>query len=232
MSRLRNNGKNMHRLYGFTKRVMDVAISAGALIIFAPVMAAVGLLVRWKLGSPVIFRHPRPGLAEKTFDCLKFRTMSNQRDGNGALLKEELRLTEFGKLLRKTSLDELPQLWSVLIGDMSLVGPRPLEIRYLPRYSPAQRRRQTVPPGITGWAQVNGRNEIEWGRKLALDVWYVEHRSLALDLKILALTFWKVVTAAGIAKAGHASMEEFFGAPDQDLRDVPHAEKTTPAGRG
>lgn len=198
-------------IYSFTKRMIDVCIAASALIVLSPVMAVVAVLVRRKLGSPVIFRHPRPGFQEKTFHCLKFRTMTNERDNNGQLLKEELRLTEFGKLLRRTSLDELPQLWSVLIGDMSLVGPRPLEVRYLPRYSAEQNRRHTVPPGITGWAQVNGRNEIEWSRKLALDVWYVDNRSLALDLKILVLTFWKVATAAGIAKAGHASMEEFFG---------------------
>ena len=198
-------------LYSLTKRAIDVFISATALIILSPVMAVVALLVRRKLGSPVIFRHPRPGYQEKTFECLKFRTMTNERDNNGQLLKEEIRLTEFGKLLRRTSLDELPQLWSVFTGDMSLVGPRPLEVRYLPRYSAEQNRRHTVPPGITGWAQVNGRNEIEWARKLELDVWYVDNRSLALDLKILILTFWKVVTAAGIAKAGHASMEEFFG---------------------
>ena len=198
-------------LYSLTKRVIDVCISASALIVLSPVMAVTAVLVRRKLGSPVIFRHPRPGLQEKTFQCLKFRSMTNERDSAGQLLKEELRLTEFGKLLRRTSLDELPQLWSVLVGDMSLVGPRPLEIRYLPRYSPEQSRRHSVPPGITGWAQVNGRNEIEWSRKLALDVWYVDNRSLALDLKILVLTFWKVATAAGIAKAGHASMEEFLG---------------------
>jgi sugar transferase EpsL len=195
-------------LYSLTKRVIDVCISASALIVLSPVMAVTAVLVRRKLGSPVIFRHPRPGLNEKTFYCLKFRSMTNERDSDGQLLKEELRLTEFGKMLRSTSLDELPQLWSVLVGDMSLVGPRPLEIRYLPRYSREQSRRHTVPPGITGWAQVNGRNEIEWSRKLAL---YVDNRSLALDLKILVLTFWKVATAAGIAKAGHASMEEFLG---------------------
>ncbi len=174
-------------------------------------MAVVAVLVRWKLGSPVLFRHPRPGFQERIFDCVKFRTMTDDRDASGQLLTAEERLTDFGKLLRKASLDELPQLWSVVIGDMSLVGPRPLEVRYLPRYSAEQNRRHSVPPGITGWAQVNGRNEIEWDRKLALDVWYVDNRSLALDLRILLLTFWKVVSAAGIAKEGHASMEEFFG---------------------
>ena len=203
----------MQTLYSSTKRALDILISASALLVLAPVMAVVAILVRWKLGSPVIFRHPRPGYQEKTFDCIKFRSMTNQRNAQGQLLKEELRLTTFGKMLRGASLDELPQLWSVLKGDMSLVGPRPLEIRYLPRYSAEQRRRHSVPPGITGWAQVNGRNEISWARKLSLDVWYVDHRSLSLDLKILVLTFWTVVTAAGIAKEGHASMEEFCGTP-------------------
>jgi len=211
------------KLYPIAKRAMDVLIAGSAMVVLAPVMAVVTVLVRIKLGSPVIFRHPRPGLHEKTFLCLKFRTMTNERNAEGQLLKEELRLTEFGKLLRRMSLDELPQLWSVLVGDMSLVGPRPLEVRYLPRYSAEQRRRHTVPPGITGWAQVNGRNEIEWARKLALDVWYVDNRSLALDLRILVLTFWKVVTAAGIAKAGQASMEEFLGTPEQTLCGAPEA---------
>ena len=205
-------------MYSFTKRLLDVLISAATLILFAPVMAVVAILARTRLGSPVIFRHPRPGFREVAFDCIKFRTMTNDRDSAGKLLKEELRLTEFGKLLRRTSLDELPQLWSVLKGDMSLVGPRPLEMRYLPRYSAEQHRRHTVPPGITGWAQVNGRNEIEWDRKFKLDIWYVDHRSLSLDLKILVLTFWKVVTAAGISKAGHASMEEFFGTVEPQHR--------------
>ncbi|MEP7353664.1 MAG: sugar transferase [Acidobacteriota bacterium] len=203
-------------VYSFTKRLLDILIAGSVLIVLSPVMAMVAILVRRKLGSPVIFRHPRPGYREVTFDCLKFRTMTNARGPDGKLLIEIDRLTEFGKVLRRFSLDELPQLWTVVTGDMSLVGPRPLEVRYLPRYSVEQARRHTVPPGITGWAQVNGRNEIEWSRKLELDVWYVDHRSLGLDLKILALTFWKVVTAAGIAKQGHASMEEFFGTePDK-----------------
>jgi sugar transferase EpsL len=210
-------------MYPLLKRGLDVIVAGGALLVLWPVMAVVAVLVRKKLGSPVIFRHPRPGLHGKTFSCLKFRTMTNERNAAGELLKEELRLTEFGKLLRRMSLDELPQLWSVLIGDMSLVGPRPLEVRYLPRYTAEQNRRHTVPPGITGWAQVNGRNEIEWAHKLALDVWYVDNRSLALDVQILAMTFWKVMTAAGIAKAGHASMEEFLGTPEQTVPGLTHA---------
>ncbi len=203
-------------MYRFTKRLMDVVISTIALIVLAPVMLIVAILVRVKLGAPVLYRHPRPGFGEVTFDCVKFRTMTNECDANGRPLPEIVRLTEFGKSLRRYSLDELPQLWTVLTGDMSLVGPRPLEVRYLPRYSEEQRRRHTVPPGITGWAQVNGRNEIEWDRKFELDVWYVDHRCVRLDLKILALTFLKVITAAGIAKAGHASMEEFFGPADRN----------------
>ena len=196
-------------LYSLTKRVIDVFISASALIVLSPVMAVTAILVRGRLGSPVIFRHPRPGLHEKTFYCLKFRSMTNERDSNGQLLKEELRLTEFGKLLRRTSLDELPQLWSVLVGDMSLVGPRPLEVRDLPRYSREQSRRHSVPPGITGWAQVNGRNEIEWSRKLALDVWYVENLSFGLDLKILAKTVGVAFSGAGISADDHATMPRF-----------------------
>lgn len=201
--------------YRITKRIHDVLIAGTALVVFAPLMAVVALAVRVKLGSPVLFRHPRPGHHEKIFDCIKFRTMTNARDAGGTMLPEMQRITEFGKFLRKTSLDELPQLWTVLTGDMSLVGPRPLEIRYLPRYSAEQRRRHTVPPGITGWAQVNGRNEIEWDRKFELDIWYVDHRSVWLDLKILVLTFWKVIHAQGIAKAGSTSMEEFMGPKTQ-----------------
>jgi lipopolysaccharide/colanic/teichoic acid biosynthesis glycosyltransferase len=208
--------------YRRSKRSLDIAVSGAVLLLFAPVMAAVAVLVRLRMGSPVIFRHPRPGYREVIFDCLKFRTMTNARDAQGNLLGELERLTPLGKLLRRLSLDELPQLWSVLKGDMSLVGPRPLEVRYLPRYSAEQRRRQTVPPGITGWAQINGRNEIEWERRLALDVWYVDHCSLALDLKILLLTVWKVGTAAGIAKAGHASIEEFFGTNDTRRMTLRH----------
>jgi lipopolysaccharide/colanic/teichoic acid biosynthesis glycosyltransferase len=201
----------MTKTYRITKRCTDSVLASLALVLFAPVMAVLAILIRARMGSPVIFRHPRPGLGEVTFPCLKFRTMTNDVDSTGKLLPEMQRLTSLGKLIRRTSLDELPQLWSVLIGDMSLVGPRPLEVRYLPRYSADQNRRHTVKPGITGWAQVNGRNEIDWDRKLALDVWYVDHCSLLLDLKILAMTVSKVLLASGIAKAGHASMEEFWG---------------------
>jgi sugar transferase EpsL len=197
--------------YRFLKRTLDLAAAGSMLLILSPVMAVTAILVRIKLGSPVIFRHPRPGLNEVVFNCLKFRTMTDERDCNGTLLPDADRLTSFGKLLRRYSLDELPQLFSVLVGDMSLVGPRPLQVIYLTRYSREQRRRHSVPPGITGWAQINGRNDIGWDRKLALDVWYVDHCGFALDLKILVLTFWKVVTAAGVAKPGHVAMEEFMG---------------------
>jgi lipopolysaccharide/colanic/teichoic acid biosynthesis glycosyltransferase len=197
--------------YRAAKRCLDLLVAGAALIAFLPVMAIVAVAVRIRMGSPVIFRHPRPGLHEKTFPCLKFRTMSNAVDASGNLLPDMRRLTAFGKFLRKTSLDELPQLWSVIVGDMSLVGPRPLEIRYLDRYSAEQRRRQTVPPGITGWAQVNGRNAIDWDRKLSLDVWYVDHCGLMLDLKILAMTVSKVLLGSGVAREGQVSMDEFFG---------------------
>lgn len=198
-------------LYPMAKRAMDVSVALVALILLAPLIALVALLVRLALGSPVVFRQPRPGLNARIFDCLKFRTMTDKRDGAGELLPDAERIGAFGRALRRTSLDELPQLWNILTGDMSLVGPRPLMVRYLPRYSPEQRRRHLVRPGITGWAQVNGRNTIDWDRKLALDIWYVENRSLMLDLKILAMTFWIVVTAVGVSRPGQVSMEEFLG---------------------
>jgi sugar transferase EpsL len=198
-------------MYRIAKRALDVAVAALMLALFAPVMAMTAILVRIFMGSPVIFRHPRPGLHEEVFDCLKLRTMTTERDESGELLPDLDRLTSFGRFLRRTSLDELPQLWTVLTGEMSLVGPRPLEIRYVPRYTAEQNRRHLVKPGITGWAQVNGRNSIDWDRRLALDVWYVDHCSFSLDLKILALTFWKVITAAGVARPGQVSCDEFWG---------------------
>ena len=174
-------------------------------------MLVTALLVRRVLGRPVIFRHPRPGQGERVFCCLKFRTMTDCRDAAGELLPDSKRLTPFGRFLRSTSLDELPQLWSVLKGEMSLVGPRPLEVRYLPRYTDQQNRRHLVKPGITGWAQVNGRNAIDWDRRLALDIWYVDHCGLALDLKILLLTVGKVLSASGVARPGQVSCDEFMG---------------------
>lgn len=202
--------KSRH-IYPAVKRTMDAVAAAGALIVLAPIISVVALMVRLRLGRPVIFRQPRPGLDERIFECLKFRTMTDERDSNGNLLPDAQRLPAFGQLLRRTSLDELPQLWSVLKGDMSLVGPRPLMVRYLPRYSAEQARRHQVRPGITGWAQVNGRNAIDWDRKLALDTWYVDNCSLSLDLRILAMTARIVITAAGVSQPGQVSMEEFLG---------------------
>jgi lipopolysaccharide/colanic/teichoic acid biosynthesis glycosyltransferase len=169
------------------------------------------MAIRWNLGSPVLFRQIRPGKYGLPFEFIKFRTMSNQRDAAGNLLPDAERLTGLGRFLRATSLDELPQLWNVLRGELSVVGPRPLLMDYLPRYSPEQARRHEVMPGITGWAQVNGRNALTWEEKLKLDVWYVDHWSLGLDIKILSLTIRKVIWRDGISQKGHATMPEFTG---------------------
>jgi lipopolysaccharide/colanic/teichoic acid biosynthesis glycosyltransferase len=200
---------NLYARYG--KRFLDVALAILMLILFSPVLALVVLLVRIKLGSPVVFRQQRPGLRGRPFVIYKFRTMTDARDAQGSLLTDEQRLTAFGRLLRRTSMDELPELYNVLRGEMSLVGPRPLMMQYLDRYTPEQMRRHEVKPGITGWAQVNGRNAITWEQKFALDVWYVDHRSLWLDLKIIALTLWKTLTREGISQPGYATAEEFMG---------------------
>jgi sugar transferase EpsL len=202
--------------YPAIKRVIDLSASLVALVLFAPLFGAVALIVRVGLGSPVLFRQPRPGLHGVTFRCLKFRTMTGATDLGGALLPDAQRLGSLGKFLRRTSLDELPQLWNILTGDMSVIGPRPLMVCYLSRYSPEQRRRHLVRPGITGWAQVNGRNAIDWDLKLALDTWYVDHYSPLLDLKILAMTVWIVLTAAGVSRPGQVSMEEFLGSNSSD----------------
>jgi sugar transferase EpsL len=178
------------------------------LILVSPIMAVVALLVRWKLGSPVLFRQRRPGLGARIFTLLKFRTMI---DARGSLLPDEARLTPLGRRLRSLSLDELPQLWNVLRGDLSLVGPRPLLIEYLDRYTQEQARRHLVKPGITGWAQVNGRNTISWDEKFALDTWYVDHWSLWLDFRILLLTVSRVLRRQGISSGDHATMPEFLG---------------------
>jgi len=174
-------------------------------------MAFIALFVKLKLGSPIFFQQSRPGLNGKFFDMLKFRTMTNERDKNGILLSDEARLTEFGKFLRSTSLDELPGLWNVLKGDMSLVGPRPLLVEYLPLYSTQQARRHEIKPGVTGWAQVNGRNAISWDEKFDLDIWYVDNQSIWLDVKILWLTVKKVITRDGINQNGQATAEYFKG---------------------
>ncbi|HEX3157079.1 MAG TPA: sugar transferase [Gemmatimonadaceae bacterium] len=193
------------------KRFADVAIAGVALVILSPVLAMVALVVRWRLGTPVLFRQARPGLHGQPFTMYKFRTMRDAVDAHGRALPDAERLTRLGGLLRSTSLDELPGLFNVLRGDMSLVGPRPLLVEYLPLYTPEQARRHEVRPGITGWAQVNGRNALSWDEKFALDVWYVDNRSFMLDLRILLLTVKKVFVREGISQAGQATMERFMG---------------------
>jgi lipopolysaccharide/colanic/teichoic acid biosynthesis glycosyltransferase len=193
------------------KGIFDILISALGLLALSPLLLVLAILVRLKHGSPVLFRQRRPGFKGRPFEMLKFRSMSNARDEAGQLLPDADRLTKFGRFLRSTSLDELPELLNVLKGEMSLVGPRPLLMEYLDRYTPEQARRHEVKPGITGWAQVNGRNAISWEEKFALDVWYVEHRGFWLDLKILWLTLWQVVRRDGISAAGEATMPVFQG---------------------
>jgi lipopolysaccharide/colanic/teichoic acid biosynthesis glycosyltransferase len=193
------------------KRTFDVAASASALLLLSPVLLGVAYLVRKNLGSPVLFRQVRPGLNGKPFEMIKFRTMLDAVDEQGNVLPDDVRLTSFGRFLRSTSLDELPGLWNVLKGEMSLVGPRPLLMEYLPLYSKEQARRHEARPGVTGWAQVNGRNAISWDDKFALDVWYVDNQSLWLDIRILLLTVKKVVVRDGISADGEATMTRFYG---------------------
>ncbi len=196
------------------KRMLDITVSASALLLLAPVMGVVAWQVRRKLGSPVLFRQVRPGLHGQAFEMVKFRSMRNARDADGRALPDAQRLTAFGALLRSTSLDELPGLWNVLKGDMSLVGPRPLLMEYLPLYSTEQFRRHDVRPGLTGWAQVNGRNALSWEDKFRLDVWYVEHQSFWLDMRILLLTIKKVLLRDGVSAEGEATVARFTGSPD------------------
>lgn len=193
------------------KRLLDLMVAIFGLVLLSPILLSVAILINLTMGSPIFFRQQRPGHRAKLFTLYKFRTMSGHRDGTGDLLSDSERLTRLGKALRSTSLDELPQLWNVLRGDMSLVGPRPLLPEYLPRYSRDQRRRHEAKPGITGWAQVKGRNALTWDEKFVLDVWYVDHWSLGLDLKILLLTLSKVLKREGISREGHATMPEFMG---------------------
>ena len=193
------------------KRLFDFLVALLALLLLALPLLVLALLVRRKLGSPVLFRQVRPGLHGQPFEMVKFRTMTDARGADGALLPDAVRLTPFGRFLRASSLDELPELWNVLKGEMSLVGPRPLLMEYLPLYSAEQYRRHEVRPGVTGWAQVNGRNAISWEEKFKLDVWYVEQQSLALDIKILWLTVKKVLLRDGISAAGEATMAKFTG---------------------
>ncbi|MDQ9094036.1 sugar transferase [Pseudoalteromonas haloplanktis] len=193
------------------KRLFDFLIALCAILTLLPVIVIVAVLIRFKLGSPILFTQDRPGLNDKIFKMMKFRTMLDGKDKQGNLLPDDERMTPFGAFLRSTSLDELPGLFNVLKGDMSLVGPRPLLVQYLPLYSAEQARRHNVRPGITGWAQVNGRNAISWEQKFKLDVWYVDNQSLLLDFKILLLTVKKVFVREGISADGHVTIEPFKG---------------------
>ena len=193
------------------KRLFDILLASVAIVVFSPLMLAIALALRFTVGSPAIWRQQRPGLKGRPFTIFKFRTMSDAKGPDGALLPDAQRISRFGSFLRRISLDELPELLNVLRGEMSWVGPRPLLMQYLDRYTPEQRRRHEVKPGITGWAQINGRNAITWEQKFALDVWYVDHRSFWLDLKILCLTIWKVLKREGISEPGQATMSEFLG---------------------
>ncbi len=193
------------------KRLFDVIVSTVVLISFSWLILILALLVRLNLGAPVFFRQKRPGLDGKIFEMVKFRTMRNATSSDGTPLPDDQRMTKFGNLLRKLSLDELPELWNVVKGDMSLVGPRPLLVQYLDRYSPRQMRRHETRPGVTGWAQVNGRNAVAWEDRFEMDVWYVENWSFALDLKILWMTVLTVFKRSGVSAEGHVTMPEFMG---------------------
>lgn len=193
------------------KRLFDIAVSGTALVLLSPVIVTSAVLIKKKLGSPVLFKQTRPGKDGEPFEIYKFRTMTDERDTQGELLPDAERLTDFGKTLRKLSIDELPQLLNVLKGDISLVGPRPLLMQYLPLYNEHQKRRMEVRPGITGWAQVNGRNNISWEEKFDLDVWYVDHQSFILDLYIIYLTVVKVFKQSDISQDGHATVPAFTG---------------------
>ena len=195
----------------YIKRLLDFTLSFLALIILSPVLLVTALLVRIKLGSPIIFHQERPGKSEKIFQLYKFRSMTEKCDENGNLLPDDQRLTRFGQILRSTSLDELPELWNILRGDMSIVGPRPLLVKYLPLYNEEQRHRHDVRPGLTGWAQANGRNAISWEEKFKLDVWYVQHISFLVDVKVIFMTVKKVFCRDGISSETSVTMEEFSG---------------------
>lgn len=198
------------------KRLFDIFGSGAALVVFSPIFVIVAIIIRISFGTPIFFSQLRPGMAGKPFTIIKFRTMLDANDANGIPLPDAARLTKLGKFLRATSLDELPELWNVLCGDMSLVGPRPLLMEYLPLYSKEQSRRHDVRPGLTGWAQVNGRNAINWDEKFKLDVWYVDHQSFILDMRILVKTVGEVLFARGISNDGHATMPPFSKRPSQD----------------
>ncbi len=195
----------------FLKRLFDILFSLGWLIAFSPLLLGVALLVRLKLGSPIFFTQVRPGKDGRPFRMVKFRSMTDERDAAGNLLPDNVRLTRFGKFLRSSSLDEFPEMWNVLVGDMSVVGPRPLLMEYVPLYDATQRRRLDVKPGVTGWAQINGRNALSWPEKFALDVWYVENRTFWLDLRIVFRTFFKVFARSGINHSAERPMPRFTG---------------------
>lgn len=204
-------------MYPAMKRGLDIAGAGLGLIVLSPLLMVLAIMIRIKMGGPVLFRQMRPGLWGKPFYMYKFRTMTNEKNAAGELLPDEMRLTGLGRFLRSTSLDELPELFNVLKGDMSLVGPRPLLMQYLERYTPEQARRHEVKPGITGWAQINGRNAISWEEKFALDVWYVDNWSLWLDIRIIAITIGKVFRREGISARGEATMPEFRGSYKQEV---------------
>lgn len=214
------NGFDRHKPYGpyerFVKRPLDIVCALLALIVFCWLYALVALLVRIKLGSPVLFKQERPGKGEKIFMLYKFRSMTDEKDENGELLPDEIRLTRFGRFLRKTSLDELPEALNILKGDMSVVGPRPLLVEYLPRYSEEQHHRHDVRPGLSGYAQVNGRNTVSWNERFDMDVWYTRHISFALDVKIVMKTVFSALRREGISSETSATMEKFMGNPNAE----------------
>lgn len=207
-------------IYKYIKRILDIISSLLAIIILSPLLAVTAVLVKTKLGSPVLFKQERPGKDEKIFTLMKFRTMTDERDKNGELLPDEVRLTKFGKFLRSTSIDELPELFNILKGDMSVIGPRPLLVEYIPRYNEHQHRRHEVRPGLSGWAQVNGRNTVSWEDKFDMDVHYVDNYSLAMDVKILFMTVLNVLKREGISSETSATMEVFMGTPGREEANV------------
>ncbi len=207
-------------IYKYIKRILDIILSLLAIIILSPLLAVTAVLVKTKLGSPVLFKQERPGKDEKIFTLMKFRTMTDERDENGELLPDEVRLTKFGKFLRSTSIDELPELFNILKGDMSVIGPRPLLVEYIPRYNKHQHRRHEVRPGLSGWAQVNGRNTVSWEDKFDMDVHYVDNYSFAMDVKILFMTVLNVLKKEGISSETSATMEVFMGTPGKEEVNV------------
>ena len=207
-------------IYKYIKRILDIISSLLAIIILSPLLAVTAVLVKTKLGSPVLFKQERPGKDEKIFTLMKFRTMTDERDESGELLPDEVRLTKFGKFLRSTSIDELPELFNILKGDMSVIGPRPLLVEYIPRYNEHQHRRHEVKPGLSGWAQVNGRNAISWEDKFNYDVEYVDNYSIVMDVKILFMTILNVLKRDGISSETSATMEEFMGTQEKEVLNV------------